>query len=639
MISSLILLAAAQCSNIDGSVIFHDQSPSYCAPLEPQLNSSVTLRLRAAAGDLSAASVRIWDTGMNNGAGGEFYVPMYIERQSGPYAQFDTWRADFNVGDDRLWYRFKLEDNGCVNWYQTSGVLDNVDLSIPDFQIHPGFSGPAWARGAVGYQIFPDRFNNGTTTNDPVSGQWDYPWPGWPIIFHNNWLDLPQNSSDFFGGDLYGIYQRTDYLNWLGIEFIYLNPVFESRSNHRYDATTYDSIDPMLGSNSDFNTFVRVLKRQGIRVVLDGVLNHCSSWSDWFDRYETSTTVGAHESPSTSPYGDWFTFGSNFDHYSQPDDYCSWYGYDTLPKLNYANASVRDEMIRSSASVLRKWLATGISGWRLDAAEDVGPGCSGGDHSVWREMRDILKTDDPESLLILEEWGNAQPWLEGDQFDGVMNFDGFLFPLQEYSLYSHTATEDFKNAMLRAVRAYPATANHSSWNQLGNHDISRALTRASNDLLRLREAIFLQMCLPGSPVLYYGDEIGMQGGSDPDNRRTLNWDISTWNIPTLLHTRKLIKLRKQNPALREGSFDPYWVHHSGRVIVFAREHPQQTLLAVSSNSSQGLQTDIPVNNYFADGDVLIDLLSGNSVTVINSHISMAGSNQLGSHDYRLYKKS
>ncbi|MDP6962730.1 MAG: alpha-amylase family glycosyl hydrolase, partial [Planctomycetota bacterium] len=574
----------------------------------------------------------------NNGAGGEFFVPMYIETQSGPYSQFDIWRADFNVGDDHLWYRFKLEDNGCIDWYQTSGVLDNVDLSIPDFQIHPGFDGPQWARGAVGYQIFPDRFFNGTTSNDPVNGQWDYPWPGWPINFHSNWNDLPQHNSDFFGGDLYGIYRRLNYLKWLGIEFIYLNPIFESRSNHRYDAVNYDNIDPLLGSNADFTAFVNVMKRNGIRIILDGVLNHCSSWSNWFDRYETHSEIGAHESPSSSAYGDWFTFGQNFDHYNQPDDYCAWYGYDTLPKLNYANNAVRSEMVTSPQSVLRKWLATGISGWRLDAAEDVGPGCSGGDHSVWQEMRSTLKADDPDALLILEEWGSASSWLYGDQFDGVMNFNGFLFPIQEYSLYSHTSTDDFKSGLMRAVRAYPATSNHSSWNQIGNHDISRGLTRASNDALRMRDAIFLQMCLPGSPVIYYGDEIGTQGGADPDNRRTINWDINTWDIDTLLHTRKLIKLRKQNPALREGSFDPYWVHHSGRVLAFAREHPQQTLLAIASNGSQSLQTSVPVDSYFADGEVLVDLLSNQTVVVNNGHIALSGNNKLQAHGFRLYKK-
>ena len=633
-----LILALSQCANINGDVIFHDLSPAYCAPLEPQVNGNVTLRLRAAASDLSAASVRVWNTGMNGGSGGEFYVPMYVETQSGPNNQFDIWRADFNVGDAHLWYRFKLEDNGCVDWYQTTGVLDNVDLSIPDFQIHPGFEGPAWARGAVGYQIFPDRFFNGTTTNDPVSNQWDYPLPGYGITFHNNWLDSPQDSSDFFGGDLYGIYKRTDYLKWLGIEFIYLNPIFESRSNHRYDATSYDNIDPMLGSNADFDLFITALNRKGIRIILDGVLNHCSSWSDWFDRYETSTTLGAHEDPAVSLYGDWFTFTAGFDHLAQPDNYCSWYGYDTLPKLNYGNQQVRDKMVRSPNSVLRKWLAKGISGWRLDAAEDVGPGCAGGDHSVWQEMRDCLKADDSQALLILEEWGNAQPWLEGDQFDGVMNFDGFLFPTQEYSLYSHTSTQDYANGLLRAIRAYPATANHSSWNQLGNHDLSRALTRAGGDFSRLREAIFMQMCLPGSPVLYYGDEIGMQGGADPDNRRTLNWNIATWDIPTLRLTRKLIALRKQHHALREGSFDPYWMHHSGRVLVFAREHPQGNLLAVSSNGWQSLSTSIPVDRYYADGAVLVDLLTGDSITVANGHLDMSGSDQITAHQGRLYKE-
>ncbi|MBC8371068.1 MAG: hypothetical protein H8E25_13800 [Planctomycetes bacterium] len=175
-------------------------------------------------------------------------------------------------------------------------------------------------------------------------------------------------------------------------------------------------------------------------------------------------------------------------------------------------------------------------------------------------------------------------------------------------------------------------------NQSAPTNSLKRVTRASGDLLRPREAIFMQMCLPGSPVLYYGDEIGMQGGADPDNRRTLNWNIATWDIPTLLLTRKLITLRKRHHALREGSFDPYWVHHSGRVLVFAREHPQGNLLAVSSNGWQSLSTSIPVDRYYADGAVLVDLLTGDSITVANGHLDMSGSNQITAHQGRLFKE-
>lgn len=636
LIPLLALAIAPQCPNIDGEAIFHDQSPVYCSPLEPQPGDTLTLRLRARAGDLTAATVRVWDTGLNGGAGGEVLVPMWVEAQVGPQGSFDLWRADLAVGSDTLWYRFKLEDQGCEDWYQVTGTIDQPTLAIRDFQVRPGFEGPAWARGAVGYQVFPDRFMNGDPSNDPQDGEWELT-PGVGITAHASWDELPSGNDDFFGGDLAGVWQRRDYLSRLGVEFIWFNPVFESRSNHRYDATSYDRIDPHLGTNAGFEAMVRGLERQGIRVILDGVLNHCSSWSEWFDRYEVYPWLGAHEDPQASPFGDWFTFLPGFDHAMNPEAYCSWFAINSLPKLDFGNPEVRDRMVRDPDSVLRGWLATGIGGWRLDAAEDVGPGCDGDDHSVWREMRDLLKADDPDALLVLEEWSDALPWLEGDQFDAVMDYQGFLFPVQDYCLYRNDSVATFRDRLLRGLRAYPATANHSSWHQLGTHDTSRALTRAGGDVDRVREATFLQFTLPGVPVVYYGDEIGTLGGADPDNRRTFDWDRGNWEMDLLRLTARLAQLRGQSPALREGSFDPYWVHHAGRVLVFAREHQADLLIAVAGSNDAPVDMRIPVDRYVADGAVLEDLLGGPSYTVSAGHIDLTGAASLEPHGMRLLR--
>lgn len=636
LIPLLALAIAPQCPNIDGEAIFHDQSPVYCSPLEPQPGDTLTLRLRARAGDLTAATVRVWDTGLNGGAGGEVLVPMWVEAQVGPQGSFDLWRADLAVGSDTLWYRFKLEDQGCEDWYQVTGTIDQPTLAIRDFQVRPGFEGPAWARGAVGYQVFPDRFMNGDPSNDPQDGEWELT-PGVGITAHASWDELPSGNDDFFGGDLAGVWQRRDYLSRLGVEFIWFNPVFESRSNHRYDATSYDRIDPHLGTNAGFEAMVRGLERQGIRVILDGVLNHCSSWSEWFDRYEVYPWLGAHEDPQASPFGDWFTFLPGFDHAMNPEAYCSWFAINSLPKLDFGNPEVRDRMVRDPDSVLRGWLATGIGGWRLDAAEDVGPGCDGDDHSVWREMRDLLKADDPDALLVLEEWSDALPWLEGDQFDAVMDYQGFLFPVQDYCLYRNDSVATFRDRLLRGLRAYPATANHSSWHQLGTHDTSRALTRAGGDVDRVREATFLQFTVPGVPVVYYGDEIGTLGGADPDNRRTFDWDRGNWEMDLLRLTARLAQLRRQSPALREGSFDPYWVHHAGRVLVFAREHQADLLIAVAGSNDAPVDMRIPVDRYVADGAVLEDLLGGPSYTVSAGHIDLTGAASLEPHGMRLLR--
>ncbi len=631
---TLLTLAAPQCANIDGKAIFHDQSPLYCSPLEPSPGDMVTLRLRARAGDLQTATIRIWDTALNNGAGGEVLVPMWIETQVGPNQSFDLWRGDFVLGSSPIWYRFRLEDQGCVDWYQITGTLDNWTLAVRDFQIRPGFHGPTWARGAIGYQIFPDRFYNGDPNNDPQTNEWEIE-PGVGITAHASWDELPIGSGDFFGGDLFGIWQKRNYLNWLDVDFLYLNPIFESRSNHRYDATSYDRIDPHLGDNATFPRFAAGLRQQGIRLILDGVLNHCSSWGEWFDRYHNYAWLGAHEDPVQSLYGDWFTFLPGFDPIFAPDNYCSWFVINSLPKLNYGNPVVRDRMVRGPDSVLRHWLAEGIAGWRLDAAEDVGPGCSGGDHTVWQEMRTLLKSDDPEALLILEEWSDALPWLEGNEFDGVMDYQGFLFPVQDYCLSRTDDVATFKNRLLQGLRAYPATANHSSWHQLGNHDVARALTRAGLDAARVKEATFLQFTLPGSPVLYYGDEIGLAGGADPDNRRTFDWNVAHWDVSLVKLVHQLSQLRHQYSALREGSFDPYWVHNTGRVLVFAREDAADILLIIAGSNLVAQDLNIPVDRYFADGALLDDLLQNGNYVVQNGFLHLLGNSALEPHGMRI----
>lgn len=378
-------------------------------------------------------------------------------------------------------------------------------------------SAPEWVADAIFYQIFPDRFNNGDPENDP---------PGKAA-----WGDLPTREN-YFGGDLQGILSRLDYLQSLGVNALYLNPIFYARTNHRYDTCDYFRVDPLLGDLSRLKELVNSLHQRGMRVIFDGVFNHCG---DGFAPFQDVMKNG----PS-SDYADWFVARS-YPLRKEPVNYLTCGGCTYLPKLNHAHRPVQEMILK----VARYWLEeTGMDGWRLDVPFKI-------PFEFWREFRQVVKSVNPQAYLVGEVWREAAPWIRGDIFDGVTNYrlrDLVLDYVQTQVLDA----EDF-GFELRMLLADQRQGARSMLNLLDSHDTPRILTTLKGDIERLRIALTLQMTLPGAPMIYYGDEVGMLGETDPDCRRCMPWDEGTWNQQVVDMTRALIALRKEHPALRLGS--------------------------------------------------------------------------------------
>ncbi len=376
-----------------------------------------------------------------------------------------------------------------------------------------------WVADAVFYQIFPERFCNGEPANDP---------PG--VV---PWNDLPTREN-FFGGDLRGILARLDYLQDLGVTALYLNPIFRAGTNHRYDTWDYFQVDPALGDAALLKELVEAAHRRGMRLILDGVFNHCG---EGFAPFQDVCEKGA-----ASQFADWFLVHS-FPLQKEPLSYATCGGAPYLPKLNASYRPVQEYLFK----VARYWLEeAGIDGWRLDVPFKV-------PFAFWREFRRVVKAANPAAYLVGEVWREAAPWLEGDTFDGVTNYR-LRELILDYCLTNVLDGEDFgfEVHMLRRAQG-PLAAN--MLNLLGSHDTARIFTLLKGDLERLRIALTFLMTVPGAPLVYYGDEVGLLGEADPDCRRTMPWEEARWDTRVLSLYKELIALRRSHPAFRHGEVE------------------------------------------------------------------------------------
>ena len=405
-----------------------------------------------------------------------------------------------------------------------------------------GATYPAWVQDAVFYQIFPERFANGDRSNDPpeVAG----------------WDCLPTREN-FFGGDLQGIIAHLDYIVDLGVTALYLTPVFAARSNHKYDTSDYLTVDPAFGSTELLRRLVEACHRQGLRVVLDAVFNHCG---DGFWAFQDVVAHGAQ-----SPYAQWFQ-SVNHPVRSEPLSYQTCGGAAFLPKLNLANRDVRDHLLH----VAQYWIRTcDIDGWRLDVPWKA-------PMDFWREFRAAVKAVKPDAYIAGETWRDTAYWLAGDTCDGVMNY-----PLRDcildYCLRDAMDAEDFDHFTAR-LRQVHGQADAANLNLLGSHDTPRLMTLSAGNVQRAMLAAVLQFTLPGVPMVYYGDEIGMLGENDPDCRRTMRWDSLEWNQDMRALVRTLATARRRHAALRLGSLET--LHIFNGVYAFRRRTDDDEIIVV-----------------------------------------------------------
>jgi cyclomaltodextrinase len=451
------------------------------------------------------------------------------------------------------------------------------------------FTTPEWVRDAVFYQIFPDRFACSRTLSKPRNLE---PW------------DSPPTEYGFKGGDLLGIVEHLDYLQDLGITALYLNPIFESAANHRYHTYDFYHVDPLLGGDAAFRTLLDEAHRRGMRIVLDGVFNHASRG---FYQFHHLLENGA-----ASIYQDWFIVNGwplyAYDTNRQPN-YAAWWGLRALPKFNIAAPAVRDFLF----GVARYWVEAGIDGWRLDVAGDID------DDSFWREFRCQVKGANPDAYIVGEIWHEAQRWLQGDQFDAVMNYlftkaclaffvgrglNAALTSGVGYHPVEPVGAEGFAAGIHHLLGLYPEQATQVQLNLLDSHDTARFLTLARGDESALRLGILFMMCYPGAPCIYYGDEIGIEGNRDPDSRRAFPWDQRRWNTKLLEHVKRCITLRREHAALRRGGYQTLFAQ--GDIYAFGRRLQDETVVCVLNVGSKPWRLRVPVAGYLPEGAALQD---------------------------------
>lgn len=468
-------------------------------------------------------------------------------------------------------------------------------------------STPDWVKDAVFYQIFPDRFDR--DFDDRSAG------PAGASVTYQEW-GSPPTSNGFQGGNLAGIERRLDYLVDLGINAIYLNPIFASAANHRYIAHDYYQVDPLLGGNAAFDRFLANAHGRGIRVVLDGVFNHCSRGFYQFHHLL--------ESGTESPYVNWFYVGEwplNAYIPGEKPNYRAWCNLPPLPKFNTDTPAVRDFLM----GVATHWLEKGIDGWRLDVPYEID------DDTFWREFRLRCKVVNPEAYIVGELWNSGQRWLSGDQFDAQMNylFTRAIFGYLIGSELDQSQTTPMGYGRIRLLdgrhfakeldnlfnHLYDAEIALAQLNMLGSHDTPRFMTLANEDPSTAALAFLCQMTVPGAPNIYYGDEIGMTGRTDPDCRRAFPWhQPDTWNTELLEEVRRLTGLRHRSPALRRGSFSI--VHADSSLVVFQRHYAGDHVIVALNAAKE--------NATFSPPETLADPLGEEAVGAAYGEVLRAG---------------
>ena len=614
---------------IDVRALFADTSADYVSPMEPEPGETVTLRFRTAKNNVDRVFLV---------SKGQKYLMTMEESVEG----FDYYVCTYQLGEEKFSYHFEVETGRITVFYDVRGLVRDVN-EYYNFVIIPGFKTPKWAKGAVMYQIFVDRFRNGDPSNDVVTGEYTY------INEHvrhvEDWYRNPvqMDVREFYGGDLQGVLDKMDYLEDLGIEVIYFNPLFVSPSNHKYDIQDYDYIDPHFGkilvdegeilkagernnsqatkyisrvttrenleaSNELFIQVVEEAHKRGMRVILDGVFNHCGSFNKWMDReriYENAPGYekGAYVSQD-SPYNDYFDFKGGEWPYNR--NYDGWWGHDTLPKLNYEGSrKLYDYVLQIGA----KWVSApyNADGWRLDVAADLGHSPAF-NHQFWQDFRRVVKQANPEAIILAEHYGNTREWLQGNEWDTVMNYDAFMEPITWFLTGMEKHSDDYREDLIGNADSFWGAMKHHtsnfampSWqvamNELSNHDHSRFLTRTNHKVGRIstlgsdaaeqdinkavfREAVVMQMTWIGAPTIYYGDEAGLCGFTDPDNRRTYPWGQEDWDL--IRFHKEIIKIRKEHEALRTGSIK--YIDADYNYLAYGRfSRKEQYVILVNNN--------------------------------------------------------
>lgn len=628
-----------------------DETEFFHSPLEPKAGDIVKIRFRTVKDDVDEVTLICKNQ------------KIVLEKESSTEV-FDYYMTEIVAENEIIRYYFEVRKGDDVVTYNRRGVFNDAREQY-QFAIVPGFETPDWAKGAVMYQIFTDRFCNGNPDNDVETDEYFY--INDTVKKVENWSELPQtlDVGRFFGGDLQGVWDKLDYLQGLGIEALYFNPLFVSPSNHKYDCQDYEYIDPHLtviakdggstlpqgcrdntqaskyitrtaslenleASNEFFAKFCEEIHRRGMKIIIDGVFNHCGSFNKWMDRERIYENRNGFEKGAfldkESPYHTFFQFQE--DRWPCNTSYDGWWSNDTLPKLNYESSEKLEEYI---IKIGKKWVSPpyNVDGWRLDVAADLGHSAEY-NHSFWKKFRKAVKEVNPDVMIYAEHYGDASSWLQGDQWDTVMNYDAFMEPLtwfltgmekhsDEYKEEHYRNAEFFCDCMTHHMTAFHMPSLMTAMNQLSNHDHSRFLTRTNHVAGRLaalgpeaaergvckgilKIAAAFQMTWVGAPTLYYGDEAGVCGFTDPDSRRAYPWGHEDFEL--IEFHREMIAIREKNPVLKTGSTKILAAEKE--MFAYARFDDQNQIVTVINMSDGEKSISLPVWTANAPMDCIME---------------------------------
>lgn len=459
-----------------------------------------------------------------------------------------------------------------------------------------GVKTPDWVKDAVFYQIFPERFANGNKANDPKGVE---PWGSKPEYFN------------FMGGDLEGATQKLSYLKGLGIDAIYLNPIFTASSNHKYNTADYMHVDPHFGGDPAFKTFLRTAKGMGMKVILDGVFNHTGDDHLFFKDIKAKG--------QQSKYWNWYSV-HGFPVVTDPKpNYNCWWGFGTLPQWKAStNREVQDYIFQ----VEEYWLKQGVDGWRLDVPNEID------NDDFWREFRRRAKAVNPDAYITGEIWTEADRWLQGDQFDSVMNYSlrnammGFFNGgySGSHGNVPRLNADQFEYWINGLRNKYHREISYAQFNIMSSHDVERFLSIVGGDKRKLKLATLFQMTYPGAPVVYYGDEIGMMGAKDPENRKCFPTDASVHDKDLFAFYKKLIAVRHSSSALRTGDFRGILRHNDYNLYAFVREDKKEKVAVMLNNGDTTRDWSLDVSSAFPNGTKLKDAMTGMAYTVADGHV-------------------
>ncbi len=624
---------------LDKKALFSDMTGDYLDPPEPSAYDEVTIKFRTKKNNVDKVYLV---------CGNEKYLMLKTETDS----FFDYYSQQIQLEGREIHYYFEIYAGKMSCYFNYRGVQKEAVREC-DFRLIPGYKTPEWAKGAVMYQIYVDRFYNGDPKNDVLTDEYRY--IGANTVKVEDWNKYPDAMGvrEFYGGDLQGVLDKMDYLQDLGIDVIYFNPLFVSPSNHKYDIQDYDYIDPHFGkivmdegellqpgqenrfatryinrvsnkanleaSNELFAEVVKEAHRRGIKVILDGVFNHCGSFNKWMDRERIYENAEGYEKGAyveeSSPYHNYFAFHHQaawpYNH-----NYDGWWGHDTLPKLNYEGSKDLFEYIMHIA---RKWVSPpyNVDGWRLDVAADLGHSPEY-NHYFWKEFYKTVKQANPNAVVLAEHYGNPREWLNGKEWDSIMNYDAFMEPVTWFLTGMQKHSDDFREDMLGNADSFWDSMHYNganmampslymAMNELSNHDHSRFLTRtnhfvgrtnshgpeaANNNVNKavLREAVVIQMTWPGAPTVYYGDEAGVTGFTDPDNRRTYPWGREDKEL--IRFHKDMIAIHKKNREFLTGSLKYMEGEHN--VIGYGRFNKEEQSAILINNNDYEITKELSV---------------------------------------------